>query len=369
MRAAKARDYALLAPSARRVDNVRAVKLSRALLLACALAAPHAGADEARESLIADVAKAASGFLAALPEDRRLGAKAAFQSRDRTTWRYTPGGRPGMPLQEMSPAQREAAQAVLRSFLSADGYLKVQSVIALEIVLRETERWDERDPERYWFLVFGEPGGESPWGVRVEGHHVSLHLAVIKGRFVSSTPTFLGANPAEVRSGPKKGSRALAAEEDTARSLLDSLTAAQRAEAIVDEAPYGDMVSRNRTKADPLDGRGVAYAKLAPPQQKQFLAVIEVYANTMKPKLAEERLAKIRATGLDGVRFAWAGPVARGRPHYYRVQGPTFLIEFDNSGGNHIHSVWRDFEGDFGRDLLREHYGTSAHVDGRHVAK
>ena len=339
------------------------------LAIAGAFAAPPAAADEARERLVAEVAKAANGFLASLPEDRRLAAKATFQSRDRTTWRYTPGGRPGMPLQDMSPAQREAAQAVLLSFLSSEGYLKVQSIIALELVLRELERWDERDPERYWFLVFGDPGSESPWGVRVEGHHVSLHLAVIKGRFVSSTPTFLGANPAEVRSGPKKGSRALAAEEDTARALLDSLSAAQRGEAIVDEAPYGDIVSRNRPKADPLDGRGIPFAKLAPLQQKQLLALIEVYAGTMKPKLAEERLAKIRAKGLDGVRFAWAGSTARGRPHYYRVQGPTFLIEFDNSGSNHIHSVWRDFEGDFGRDLLREHYGTSAHVGGRHVPR
>jgi hypothetical protein len=339
------------------------------LAIAGAFAAPPAAADEARERLIADVAKAANGFLASLPEDRRLGAKAAFQSRDRTTWRYTPGGRPGMPLQEMSPAQREAARALLASFLSSEGYLKVQSVIALEIVLRETERWDERDPERYWFLVFGDPGGESPWGVRVEGHHVSLHLAVIKGRFVSSTPTFLGANPAEVRSGPKRGSRALAAEEDVARTLLESLTAAQRGEAVVDEAPYGDIVGRNRTRAEPLDGRGVVFAKLTPAQQKQLLALIEVYAGTMKPKLAEERLARIRAAGLDGIRFAWAGPVARGRPHYYRVQGPTFLIEFDNSGGNHVHSVWRDFEGDFGRDLLREHYGSTAHVGGKHVPR
>jgi Protein of unknown function (DUF3500) len=345
------------------------MSLFRALLLAAAVAASPAAADEARDRLIADVAKAANAFLAALPEDRRLGARAAFQSRDRTTWRYTPGSRPGLPLQDMSPAQRAAAQALLASFLSADGYLKVQSIIALEVVLREVERWDERNPERYWFLVFGDPGKDSPWGVRVEGHHVSLHLAVIKDRFVSSTPTFLGANPAEVRSGPRKGSRALAAEEDVARTLLDSLSGAQAAEAIINESPYGDIVTRNRSKADPLEGRGIAFGKLTPAQQKQLLALLEVYANTMKPKLAEERLAKARAAGLDGIRFAWAGPVARGAPHYYRVQGPTFLVEFDNSGGNHIHTVWRDFEGDFGRDLLREHYGTSAHVGGRHVPR
>ncbi len=340
--------------------------LAAALL---AVVAAGAAADEGRERLVAEVATAANRFLAALPDDRRLGARAAFQSRDRTTWRYTPGSRPGMPLQEMSPAQREAAHAVLRSFLSGEGYLKVQSIIALEAVLREIERWDERDPERYWFLVFGEPGTESPWGVRVEGHHVSLHLAVIKGRFVSSTPTFLGANPAEVRGGPKKGRRALAAEEDLARALLESLGPEERREAIVDEAPYGDIVSRNRAQAEPLANRGVAFARLAPGQQKQLLALIEVYANTMKPKLAEERLARIRAAGLDGIRFAWAGPTARGKPHYYRVHGPTFLIEFDNSGGNHVHSVWRDFAGDFGRDLLREHYGATAHVGGRHVPR
>ena len=351
------------------MNRFSALPMVAVALLAFAIPASPALGDEARERLIAEVAKAANGFLASLPEDRRPAAKAAFQSRDRTTWRYTPGGRPGMPMQEMSPAQREAAQALLRSFLSSEGYLKVQSIIALEAVLRELERWDERDPERYWFLVFGEPGTESPWGVRVEGHHVSLHLAVIKGRFVSSTPTFLGANPAEVRSGPKKGSRALAAEEDAARALLDSLDAAQRGEAIVDDSPYGDIVSRNRSKADRLEARGIAFAKLSSPQQTQLLALIEGYASTMKPKLAEERLAKIRAAGLDGIRFAWAGPTARGRPHYYRVQGPTFLIEFDNSGGNHIHTVWRDFEGDFGRDLLKEHYGTSAHVGGRHVPR
>jgi len=337
--------------------------------LALALAAGPAPADEARTRLVAEVATAANGFLAALPTDKRAAAKLPFQGRDRTTWRYTPGSRAGLPLQDMTPAQREAAHGLLRSFLSAEGYLKVQSIIALEVVLRELEGSRERDPERYWFAVFGDPGQESPWGVRVEGHHVSLHLAVIKGQFVSSTPAFLGANPAEIRSGARKGQRALAAEEDTARALLDSLTPEQRREAVVDGSPYGDIVTRNQSKANPLDAQGVGFASLTAPQQKLVLAIIELYAGTIKPELAEERLAKIRRAGLDGLRFAWAGATARGRPHYYRVQGPTFLIEFDNSGGNHIHTVWRDFEGDFGRDLLREHYGTHSHVDGQHVPR
>ena len=334
-----------------------------------ALAAGPAIADEARTRLIAEVATAANGFLAALPPDKRALAKLPFEGRDRTTWRYTPGRRAGLPLQDMTPAQRETAEALLRSFLSAEGYLKVQSIIALEVVLRELEGWNERDPGRYWFAVFGDPGSDAPWGVRVEGHHVSLHLAVIKRQFVASTPTFLGANPAEVQSGARKGQRALAAEEDTARALLESLTPEQRRAAVVDGSPYGDIVTRNQSKANPLDAHGVAFASLTAQQQKLVLAIVELYAGTMKPKLAEERLARIRRAGLDAVRFAWAGATARGRPHYYRVQGPTFLIEFDNSGGNHIHTVWRDFEGDFGRDLLREHYGTHSHVDGRHVPR
>jgi hypothetical protein len=337
--------------------------------LAFALAAGPTLADEARTRLVAEVATAANAFVAVLPAEKRALAKLPFDGRDRATWRYTPGSRAGVPLQDLTPAQREAAQALLRSFLSAEGYLKVQSIIALEVVLRELEGWNERDPERYWFAVFGDPGSGSPWGMRVEGHHLSLHLAVVKGEFVSSTPTFLGANPAEIRSGARKGQRALAAEEDTARALLDSLSPEQRREAVVDGSPYGDIVTRNQSKANPLDAQGVVFTSLTAPQQKLLLAIVELYAGTMKPKLAEERLAKIRRAGLDGIRFAWAGATARGRPHYYRIQGPTFLIEFDNSGGNHIHSVWRDFEGDFGRDLLRDHYRTHSHGDGQHVPR
>ena len=344
--------------------------LRSALLgLALALAAGPVLPDEARTRVIVEVAATANAFLASLPEDRRPAAKLGFQGRDRTTWRYTPGSRAGLALQDMSPAQREAAQAMLRSFLSAEGYLKVQSIIALEVVLRELERWDERDPERYWFAVFGDPGSDAAWGVRVEGHHVSLHITVVKGRFVSASPTFLGANPAEVRGGPRQGQRALAAEEDAARALLDSLGTDQRAEAIVDAAPYGDIVTRNQSQANPLDQRGIAYSKLTPAQQKQLLALLEVYAATLHPALAAERLGAVRKAGLDGIRFAWAGATARGRPHYYRVQGPTFVVEFDNSGGNHVHTVWRDFAGDFGRDLLSEHYGAQSHVGGRHVPR
>jgi hypothetical protein len=338
-------------------------------LVGTALAAGAAGADESRARLIGDVAQATGAFLATLPPERQASAQLPFQGRERTGWRYTPGDRAGLALKDMNPAQREAAHALLRSFLSADGYLKVQAIIALESILREVEGWPGRDPERYWFAVFGEPGGEAPWGLRVEGHHVSLHLTVVKGQFLAATPTFLGANPAEVGAGPRKGERALRAEEEAGRSLLASLTPAQRRDAIVGTGTYGDIVTRNASRADVLEAAGIAFAQLSPGQQQRLLGLIELHAATMKPPIAAERLARIRAAGLDGIRFAWAGSTERGRGHYFRVQGPTFLIEHDNSGGNHIHTVWRDFNGDFGRDLLREHYGAAAHVGGRHVPR
>jgi hypothetical protein len=329
------------------------------------LAANDGRADEARARLIAEVAQSARALVAALPPERQAAARLPFQGSERTSWRYTPGDRAGLALKDMSPAQREAAHALLQSFLSANGYLKVQAIIALESVLRELEGRSDRDPGRYWFAVFGEPGGDAPWGLRVEGHHVSLHLTVVKGRFLAATPTFLGANPAEVRAGPRKGERALRDEEEAGRALLASLTPAQRREAIVGTGTYGDIATGNASRADVLEQAGIAFAQLSVPQQQLLLGLIELHAATMKTPIAAERLARIRAAGLEGIRFAWAGSTERGRGHYFRVQGPTFLIEFDNSGGDHIHTVWRDFNGDFGRDLLREHYGTAAHAGGR----
>jgi hypothetical protein len=219
-----------------------------------------------------------------------------------------------------------------------------------------------RDPERYFFSIFGTPSPTGTWGWRVEGHHVSLHFLVVNGTMVASSPTFFGSNPAEVREGPKKGLRILAAEEDSARALFVALAPAQQKQALINVEAPGDIVTTNKVQIDPLSPTGIAASALDGKQRDLLMKVVDSYVSLMASDIAEDRMAKLRKAGLEKITFAWAGDVERGKKHYYRLQGPTFLIEYDNTqdDANHIHSIWRDFEGDFGRDLLREHV-KSAH--------
>jgi hypothetical protein len=174
---------------------------------------------------------------------------------------------------------------------------------------------------------------------------------------------FLGANPAEVRDGDKKGLRVLGEEEDAARALVLALSADQQKAAVVNAVAPTDILTMNKNDITPLRDQGITYAALKPEQQQSLMRLIEVYAMNMEADVAAARMARIKAAGLDKIRFAWAGETDKGKKHYYMIQGPTFLVEYDNTqnNGNHIHSVWRDFNGDFGRDLLREHLKQVAH--------
>jgi hypothetical protein len=192
----------------------------------------------------------------------------------------------------------------------------------------------------------------------VNGHHLSLHFNIGNGSVVASAPTFFGSNPAEVRvEGPKKGLRVLGDREDSARALLEALDATQRTTATIEAVAPNDIVTRTAAKVDPLSPTGLGASAMTAKQRELLMAVIETYTSSMAPDIASERLAELRKAGLEKIAFAWAGETERGKKHYYRIQGPTFLIEYDNpqNDGNHVHSVWRDFYGDFGRDLLREH--------------
>jgi hypothetical protein len=354
--------------------------LSPRLVLAAALGcAAAAGPMVAAERSSAAMAGAATKLLKSLTPPQTEQATFPFASDERLHWHFIPTEtfpRNGLLLRDMSPGQRRLAHDLLKAGLSQRGYLTVSSIMDLETVLKALEASQraagpqpprgtplERDPEKYFFSFFGTPSDKQTWGWRVEGHHVSLHFTVVNGTLVASSPSFFGSNPAEVREGPKRGLRILGAEEDAARALLESLDAAQRATAIITATAPGDMVTMAKVDIAPLSPAGVEAAAMTPPQRQLLMQLIDVYTGKMAADIADDRLARVRKAGVEKITFAWAGETERGRKHYYRIQGPTFLVEYDNTqnDANHIHSVWRDFNGDFGRDLLREHLKSSPH--------
>jgi uncharacterized protein DUF3500 len=306
---------------------------------------------------------AARTFLADLNPAQKSKAVLPFNSEERFRWFYTPVSRKGIPLKELSASQKLAGLALLRAGLSEKGYTKAEMIRKLEDVLRELERSHARDPDLYFFTFFGEPSANSAWGWRYEGHHCSQNWTIVNGKLIGSSPQFFGANPAEVRDGPMKGTRVLSAEEDLGRSLVKSLSAAQRAEAVLSTSAPDDIVTTNQRKAAIKEDQGLAYSQLSQDQQGTLLALIEEYLNAQPQAEARQRLDKIRQAGFDRIKFAWMGGLEKGEGHYYRVQGSTFLIEYDNTqnNANHIHCVWRDFNGDWGEDLLAEHYRNSPH--------
>lgn len=310
----------------------------------------------------AAMAAAARAFLAALEPGQRALAHLPFNSEERLNWHFVPRARQGLSFKQMRASEQEAALALVRSSLSDGGFATVETIRRLEDVLLAIERSSIRDRDLYFVTVFGEPSPASVWGWRYEGHHVSLNWTVVDGRVAGSTPQFLGANPAEVAEGPMRGTRAVAAQEDLARALVKSLTGPQRARGVLgDEAPPDILTGASR-QASAQDDRGIAYGSLDPQQQGLLLSLIQAYAAVQPPAVAAERLARVRA-GLAGVRFAWMGGLEKGQGHYYRIQGPAFLVEYDNTQNhaNHVHSVWREFKGDWGADELAEHYRTSPH--------
>jgi hypothetical protein len=308
--------------------------------------------------------RATTRFLENLTPDQQAKAVFEFADAERLNWHFVPRERRGLPLKEMNEAQRAHARALLEAGLGQRGYLKASTVMELEIVLRELGGNPAvRDPELYFFSVFGTPSTEQPWGWRAEGHHLSLNFTVVNGTLVATSPSFFGANPANVPSGSRQGLRVLGAEEDLARELVRSLRPDQRAIAILETEAPRDIITGNAAQVDPLSPAGLSVERLDATQRALFVRVIDEYLARMADDLAATRRARLETTDFGQVTFAWAGSIEPGQPHYYRVQGPTFLIEFDNTqnNANHVHSVWRDFEGDFGRDLLRDHYRDAPH--------
>jgi len=309
---------------------------------------------------MAQAAQALSGSLNSEQQGKIL---FALNDKERFDWHYIPRPRPGVSFKSMTAPQQARADALLREALSEEGHRTLNNIRLLDQVLWERTHNPIRDSALYYFTLFGQPSPRGPWGWRVEGHHVSLNFTLQGGQVVSTTPFFFGANPAEVREGSHRGLRTLAQEEDLGRRLLKILNAEQRRQALINVEAPEEIVTGTARKPDLGAPVGVAYSEMTPEQQKALQELLEMYARRLRTELAEAELARIRAAGMEKVHFAWAGGSEPGQPHYYRLHGPTFVIEYDNTqdNANHIHTVWRDFERDFGPDPLRAHYATSPH--------
>jgi hypothetical protein len=304
----------------------------------------------------------ANRFLAALSPKQRAKATFQFSDDERMNWQFIPKERKGLALGEMSPYQKHLASALLAAGLSQTGYIKAVTIMSLEDVLKvlENDNGEHRDPEKYYFTVFGTPSDTGTWGWRIEGHHLSQNYTVASGQ-VLDAPSFFGSNPAEVRQGLRKGLRTLAGEDDLGFEVIRALDEPQQKIAIVDPRAYSDILTAASRKAA-LQGQpsGLPATKMNARQFDALRALVELYAYNLPDELAERRMDQINKAGRN-VCFAWAGGIKPGDLHYYRVQTPSFLIEFDDTqdNANHIHSVWRDFNGDFGGDPLTAHYEAS----------
>jgi len=303
---------------------------------------------------------AADGFINSLSPDQRGRAAFAFEDEQRFDWHFIPRPRKGIPFKDLDPAQRLLGNALLGAGLGQRGLIRAATIMSLDAVLREAEQGSGpvRDPELYFLSIFGDTRSAKPWGWRLEGHHIALNFTLLEGKTISSTPAFFGANPAEVLQGPRKGLRTLAPEEDLARLLIKSLDDKQRAQTVISEKAPSDILSTNLRKAEPLKPAGLQTSKLGQKQQEILMTLLGEYAMRHAPDIAAARLDRVRAAGLGNIFFAWAGGFEKGQAHYYRIQGRSFLVEYDNiqNNANHIHTVWRDFTSDFGADVLALHY-------------
>ncbi|MEM7774233.1 MAG: DUF3500 domain-containing protein [Pseudomonadota bacterium] len=317
------------------------------------------GATLASPAAADDVGKAARALLAVMSGDNRARTVLGADDERRTAWHYTPRRRPGARLDQLNTTERQALWSLLGSVLSPRGIQQLEGVIKLERVLGElTNNLSYRDPENYLIVMFGDPAKADPFAWRFEGHHLSLTVVVAPGTGISVTPAFFGANPATVPQRHRhNGFRLLGTEEDAAFGLVRSLEGDVRAAAIIGDRSLGDIVA-GPGREDALNRfEGVPLGRLSAGQSDEIYRILALFAGTMRDDVAKAALERVRSDGANALHFAWAGSLTAGRPHYFRIHGPSVLVEYDNtqSGANHVHAVWVDPIDVFGRDLLKRH--------------
>lgn len=309
-----------------------------------------------------DLAGKANAFLATLSPELQEKARYTLEDDERLNWHFVPTKRNGACFRDFNAAQREAGLALLKTSLSAQGYQKATAIIALESVLKQVEKRgpddNYRDPLNYYITIFGTPSAEAPWGWRFEGHHVALNFSSLNNSIESSTPSFFGSNPGIVREGSERGKQVLKDETSLGFTLINSLSDPQRKEAIIAADALSEIVSFDKRKAEVLNPRGLPYTSMTEQQKNILLKLLDLYVKNYEFGFAAKLMAKIKKAGIENLSFAWAGSLQPGVGHYYRIQGPMLLIEYDNTqnNANHVHTVVRDLTNDFGEDILREHY-------------
>ena len=309
-----------------------------------------------------EISSAASTWLESLNPDQLDKATFEYLDGERVFWYYPPLNRHGLAIRDMNEIQRHLAFSIMETCLDKHAFAQAKQIIELESILGKIEashgiKSFARDPELYYFTVFGNPKSNDPWGWRVEGHHVSLHFSIWNDKVISTTPFFFGSNPAEVKEGPHKGLRVLSDREDLGFELIQSLDSSQQKQSIIfEEAPY-DILLYNSTKAFFPKEEGLIGSKMSGVQKELFMSLIIEYVNDVRPEIAKDKLSMVNELGIDNFHFAWGGGTSKGHKHYYRIHCGDFIVEYDNrqGDGNHIHSVLRDTENDFANDVLRDH--------------
>ena len=312
---------------------------------------------------------AAQEISASLTRDQAARVLLKFDDPARLDWHNIPKPtRKGLQVREMTAAQQKLCHNLLRAALSETGYEKAVRIMSLESNLYEGEKNLKgaplRDPLRYFLTIFGKPDNTGTWGWSFEGHHLSLNFVIRDGQVISDTPSFWGANPATVKlfiaGGPKEGTRTLADEEQLAFDLVNSLNDAQRKKAIIAEKAPDEYRDGGKPQPPQTPPEGIPATELSDAQKKTLWSLLEKYNGHLPQPIAQMRLEEIKSAGTDGIHFAWAGATKPGVGHYYRVQGPTFVLELVNiqsdpagNPANHIHSVWRSLKGDFAIPLTK----------------
>ncbi len=312
-----------------------------------------------------DMSRAAANFIQLLQPKQMAQAVYPFDTTERYIWGYVPKtDRKGLSINEMNEQQKTAAFSLMKVALSKEAYTKARAVMQLEVVLKALENRaaddNYRDTGKYFFTIFGTPDGKHVWGWRLDGHHLSFNFSSDQKKIVAGTPGFIGSNPAVVLSGPEKGKEILHDETSLGLSLVNSLNEKQLIAAVISAEAPADILTTDKRVAVINDKKGLTYADMKPGQQKAFMQLLSLYIRRYTHLFAEAMMADIEKAGTKNLVFSWAGSMedGPGHPKYYRIQGPTIIIEYDNTqnNANHVHTVVRDLKNDFGGDVLLEHY-------------